>query len=61
MPARTGKGTYLTTGAKNNNTRIKNTPFIIDKFIKNKANEVFKFKSGIDLVKKKSNKNIKTA
>ncbi len=38
----------------------KNTPFIIDKFIKNKANEVFKFKSGIDLVKKKSNKNIKT-
>ena len=38
-----------------------NTPFIIDDFIKNKAKELFKFKTGIPLAKKKSNKNIKTA
>ena len=43
------------------NVYPKNTPFIIDKNIKNNAKEVFKFKSGIDLAKKKSNKNIKTA
>ena len=38
-----------------------NTPFIIDDFIKNKAKELFKFKTGIPLAKKKSDKNIKTA
>ena len=42
------------------NVYPKNTPFIIDKQIKDNAKEIFKFKSGIDLAKKKSNKNIKT-
>ena len=39
----------------------KNTPYIIDDFIKNRAKELFKFKTGIPLAKKKSNKNIKTS
>ena len=39
----------------------KNTPFVIDDFVKNRAKELFKFKTGIPLAKKKSNKNIKTA
>ena len=39
----------------------KNTPFIIDDFIKNRAKELFKFKTGIPLAKKKSNNNIKTS
>ena len=43
------------------NVYPKNTPFIIDKHIKDNAKEIFKFKSGIDLAKKKSNKNIKTS
>ena len=38
----------------------KNTPFVIDDFIKNRAKELFKFKTGIPLAKKKSDKNIKT-
>ena len=38
----------------------KGTPYIIDDFIKNRAKELFKFKTGIPLAKKKSNKNIKT-
>ena len=38
----------------------KNTPYVIDDFIKNRAKELFKFKTGIPLAKKKSNKNIKT-
>ena len=33
----------------------KNTPYIIDDFIKNRAKELFKFKTGIPLAKKKSN------
>ena len=33
----------------------------VDDFIKNRAKELFKFKTGIPLAKKKSNKNIKTA
>ena len=33
----------------------KNTPFVIDNFIKNRAKELFKFKTGIPLAKKKSN------
>ena len=31
----------------------KNTPYIIDDFIKNRAKELFKFKTGIPLAKKK--------
>ncbi|MAX60813.1 MAG: hypothetical protein CML93_03500 [Rhodobiaceae bacterium] len=31
----------------------KNTPFVIDDFIKNRAKELFKFKTGIPLVKRK--------
>ena len=31
----------------------KNTPFVIDDFIKNRAKELFKFKTGIPLAKKK--------
>ena len=33
----------------------KNTPFVIDDFIKNRAKELFKFKTGIPLAKNKSN------
>ena len=32
----------------------KNTPYIIDDFIKNRAKELFKFKTGIPLAKKKT-------
>ena len=32
----------------------KNTPFVVDDFIKNRAKELFKFKTGINLVKNKS-------
>ena len=31
----------------------KNTPFVIDDFIKNRAKELFKFKTGIPLAKRK--------
>ena len=31
----------------------KDTPFVIDDFIKNRAKELFKFKTGIQLAKKK--------
>ena len=33
----------------------KNTPFVIDDFVKNRAKELFKFKTGIPLAKNKSN------
>ena len=34
----------------------KNTPFVVDDFIKNRAKELFKFKTGIPLAKKKFDK-----
>ena len=38
----------------------KDTPFIIDKFIKNRAKELFKFKTGIPLAKNMKTEDVKT-